>query len=223
MNSTSPLPVVLAITGASGSAYAVRLMQVLLQQENPVHLIISDAAREVARRELNSDFPANDAAPEIWLDFLNQVLLTGRASGWGFATNHVSESCRLFVHTQKNYSAGIASGSFLTRGMVICPCSMGTLSSIACGASTNLIQRAADVHLKERRTLVLVPRETPLGLIALQNMTTLTTAGATIMPAAPGLYHQPTTLADIVDFVVARICDHLKIPHSLMNRWGTDD
>ena len=103
---------------------------------------------------------------------------------------------------------------------MICPCSMGTLSSIACGASTNLIQRAADVHLKERRQLVLVPRETPLSSIALDNMTKLSQAGATVLPAMPGFYHAPTCLADLVDFVVARVCDHLSVPHQLMQRWG---
>ena len=122
-----------------------------------------------------------------------------------------------------DYSAGIASGSFLTAGMVICPCSMGTLSAIATGASTNLIHRAADVHLKERRPLVLVPRETPLSVIQLENMTRVSHAGATVLPSMPGFYHQPQSIADLVDFVVARICDHLRVPHTLMQRWGKDE
>ncbi|MCL4110375.1 UNVERIFIED_CONTAM: hypothetical protein GTU68_027766 [Idotea baltica] len=187
------------MTGASGSAYAVRLAQVLLQAEYTVHLVASDAARQVSVRELGVTMPADSASSDEWISFL--------------ATSLHSES-------KHDYSAGIASGSFLTAGMVVCPCSMGTLSSIANGASTNLVQRAADVHLKERRPLVLVPRETPLGMIALQNMTTLTQAGATIMPSMPGFYQYPTCIADLIDFVVARACDHLKVEHSLIERWG---
>ena len=105
--------------------------------------------------------------------------------------------------------------------MIICPCSMGTLSSIAAGNSSNLIQRAADVHLKERRPLILVPRETPLGMIQLENMVRVSRAGATVMPAMPGLYQKPTSIGDLIDFIVARICDHLRIPHALTHRWGS--
>jgi 4-hydroxy-3-polyprenylbenzoate decarboxylase len=119
-----------------------------------------------------------------------------------------------------DYSAGIASGSFQTAGMVVCPCSMGTLASLASGLSTNLIHRAADVHLKERRKLIVVPRETPLSTISLQNMKTLAEAGAVILPAMPGFYHRPRCLLDLVDFVVARICDHLEVPTQLSRRWG---
>src|SRR5439155_11771605 len=126
----------------------------------------------------------------------------------------------LIYHHYQDFSAGIASGSCLTAGMVVCPCSMGTLASIANGLSTNLIHRAADVHLKERRKLILVPRETPLGSIQLENMKRLADAGAIILPAMPGFYHGPTTIQDLVDFVVGRICDQLGVPNKLFKRWG---
>jgi flavin prenyltransferase len=212
--------IVLAITGASGSAYAIRLAQVLLSAGHHIHLIVSNAARQVAAQELNVGIPEDDASVDEWIDFIQTALTTGIAATWGFGEWSTDASGACFVHGIADYSAGIASGSFLTGGMVICPCSMGTLSAIACGSSTNLVQRSADVHLKERRPLVLVPRETPLSLVALENMTRLTRAGATILPAMPGFYHRPTCVADIVDFVVARICDHLQVEHSLMRRWG---
>ena len=219
---TNSQPVVLAITGASGSAYAVRLAQILLRQGNELHLVISDAGRQVAMRELGQDYPPAAATCEDWLNFLGNAFGCHPASEWGFGPVEIDRTASVCVHSLRDYSAGIASGSFLTSGMVVCPCSMGTLSSIACGASTNLIQRAADVHLKERRPLVLVPRETPLGLITLENMTRLTQAGATIMPSMPGFYQNPTSVADLVDFVVSRVCDHLKVQHDLIPRWGDD-
>jgi 4-hydroxy-3-polyprenylbenzoate decarboxylase len=120
-----------------------------------------------------------------------------------------------------DFRAGIASGSFLTGGMVICPCSMGTLAGIAHGLSQNLIHRAADVHLKERRRLVLVPRETPLNVVQLKNMTACVEAGAVVLPAMPAFYTRPKTLEDAVDFIVGRICDQLGIAHQLLKRWGT--
>src|SRR5262249_29691218 len=128
---------------------------------------------------------------------------------------------RLHYHHYRDFHAGIASGSFITGGMVVCPCSMGTLAAIAHGMSENLIPRAADVHLKERRKLVLVPRETPLGLLALRNMTAVTEAGAVVLPASPGFYNRPTGLQDMVDFIVGRICDQLGVEHRLFARWGT--
>jgi 4-hydroxy-3-polyprenylbenzoate decarboxylase len=128
---------------------------------------------------------------------------------------------KVTYHHHQDFMAPIASGSFLTDGMVICPCSGSTTSAIACGGSNNLIQRAADVHLKERRPLVLVPRETPLSVIQLDNMKRCAEAGAVVLPAMPGFYHGASTIADLVDFVVARICDQLRIEHSLMRRWGT--
>ena len=119
-----------------------------------------------------------------------------------------------------DFSAGIASGSFLTDGMVICPCSLGTLGAIANGLSSNLIHRAADVHLKERRPLLLVPRETPLSSIQLRNMTRVSEAGAVVLPAMPGFYHRPGSLLEVIDFVVARICDQLQVPHPQVQRWS---
>ncbi len=213
---------VLAITGASGTAYAVRLAQAVLQSGATLHVVASEAARQVALRELGTTLPNDSASSQDWLTFLEAAFNEPPASDWGFAPAKFSSTARLHCHSIRDYSAGIASGSFLTSGMVICPCSMGTLSSVACGASINLIQRAADVHLKERRPLVVVPRETPLGLIALENMARLTSAGATILPSMPGFYQNPSSVADLVDFVVARVCDHLAIPHSLMKRWGEE-
>ena len=222
---TLPRNVVLAVTGASGSAYAMRLAQVLLTAGIQLHLVVSNAARLVMLRELEQQPPASSEPSAAWLSFLEQSLNSGPAVGWGFRpleSGQLSDRvCR--VHGVNDYSAGIASGSFRTLGMVVCPCSMGTLSSIACGASTNLIQRAADVHLKEKRPLILVPRETPMGQIALENMLRLSQAGATILPSMPGFYHQPRSIADLVDFIVGRICDHLQIEHSLMQRWGESE
>ncbi len=214
--------IVLGVTGASGSAYAVRLTQTLLQAGCCVHIVASDAARQVADRELGTQLPSDNADSAEWYEFLLTAFQNAPANQWKLPEVTLPAGCQIFSHSYRDYSAGIASGSFLTDGMVICPCSMGTLSSIAQGASTNLIQRAADVHLKERRPLVVVPRETPLGLIGLQNMTQLTQAGGTVMPAMPGFYQNPSCIGDLIDFVVARICDHLKVEHSLMLRWGDD-
>lgn len=220
--------VVLAVTGASGSIYAIRLIDVLLAADRRVHLVISGAARQVLLRELQAEFPTSGDSESAWREMITRTLTGSVAGQWGFPavsapSEHPADKGRLRVHGINDYSAGIASGSFLTTGMVICPCSMGTLSAIATGASTNLIHRAADVHLKERRPLVLVPRETPLSVIQLENMTRVSHAGATVMPSMPGFYHQPQSIADLVDFVVARICDHLRVPHTLMQRWGKDE
>ena len=195
---------VLAVTGASGSAYAMRLLDTLLTAQRRVHLVFSAAGLQVLKHELGLSI---DAAR-----FEVAQLLPHRTSA---ADNEL-----VALHDGRDYSAGIASGSFRTSGMVICPCSMGTLSSVAHGLSTNLIQRAADVHLKERRKLVVVPRETPLGSIQLENMKRLSDAGAVILPAMPGFYHNPQSLEDLVDFLVARICDQLDVPHDLTRRWG---
>lgn len=201
--------IVLAITGASGSVYGVRLLDVLLQHDVEVHLTISPAATQVFDREMGHQLNLDDFAP----DQLFQAMTYWPKAGQ-------NQRGKLIYHQYRDYGAGIASGSFPTDGMVICPCSMGTLASLAHGISSNLIHRAADVHLKERRKLVVVPRETPLGSIQLENMKILSDAGAVILPAMPGFYHQPQSLADLVDFIVGRICDQLGIANALMQRWG---
>lgn len=195
---------VLAISGASGSAYGVRLLEVLLKAGHSVHLTISPAAVEVFQAELGQTID------------LNQFRLESLLGG---VTNEFDTS-RLHYHHFRDFRAGIASGSFLTGGMAICPCSMGTIAAVAHGLSQNLIHRAADVHLKERRKLVLVPRETPLGLVQLKNLTLLAEAGAVILPAMPAFYTKPRSVADMVDFVVARVCDQLGVSHQLHKRWG---
>ena len=212
--------IVVAVTGASGSAYVVRLLQVLLEQQQTVDLIVSAAGRQVMLQETGTSFPPDTAHESEWKWLIAGSLSNQSAGTWGLEPMDCSQlSGSLRVHHLGNLSAGIASGSFQTRGMVICPCSTGTLSAIATGASTNLIHRAADVHLKERRKLILVPRETPLSRITLSNMLTVTDAGAVVLPAMPGFYHQPVGIADLIDFVVARTCDQLEIKHQLSQRW----
>lgn len=198
---------VLAITGASGSAYGVRLLEVLLRAGRTVHLVISPAATEVFDRELDLKLSLDPTR------FDPAALLGSRAAGLDLS--------RVHYHNVRNFQAGIASGSFLTGGMVICPCSMGTVAAIAHGVSQNLIHRAADVHLKERRKLILVPRETPLGLIQLRNLTAVAEAGAVVLPAMPAFYTLPKTVDDMVDFIVGRVCDQLEVEHRLLQRWGT--
>ena len=200
------LDLVVAITGASGSAYGVRLLEVLLRAGRTVHLVLSPASTEVFRSELDRN---------IRLDAFEPRDLFGPAG-------ELPDLSRLHYHHYRDFRAGIASGSFLTGGMVIAPCSMGTIAAIANGMSENLIHRAADVHLKERRKLVLVPRETPLGLIPLRNLATCAEAGAVVLPAMPGFYTRPTCVQDMIDFIVGRICDQLGVPHGLLRRWGTE-
>ena len=195
---------VLAITGASGSPYGVRLLEVLLRAGRTVHVTISPAAVEVMERELDRT---------VRLDAFDPGDLLG-------PTAEGLDLTGLHYHHYRNFQAGIASGSFLTAGMAVCPCSMGTVAAIAHGMSQNLIHRAADVHLKERRKLVLVPRETPLGLIQLRNLTAVAEAGAIVLPAMPAFYTLPLTIADMVDFVVGRVCDQLGVEHRLLKRWG---
>lgn len=222
---------VLAVTGASGSIYAVRLLQILLATGRRIHLTLSPAAVQVLAHELGlsvdlNNFEITQLLPTDLADADERLreLLGGSGLPDHMAGGAAGETPRppgeIVYHHFQDYRAGIASGSFLTSGMVICPCSMGTLASIANGLSTNLIHRAADVHLKERRKLVVVPRETPLGRIQLDNMKRLVDAGAVVLPAMPGFYHGPATIRDLVDFVVARICDQLGITHGLMHRWG---
>jgi 4-hydroxy-3-polyprenylbenzoate decarboxylase len=222
-------PLVVAITGASGSVYAVRLLEVLLAAGHTVHLTISKSAALVLSRELGIHvdlyrFQVNQLLPdisELASDSALSALMPDRSS-FSDLNSVLTEPKpgQIIYHHYEDFGAGIASGSFLTSGMVICPCSMGTLASIAGGHSENLIHRAADVHLKERRKLIVVPRETPLSSIQLENMKRLADAGVTVMPAMPGFYHTPRTIQDLIDFVVGRICDHLGVEHKLFKRWG---
>ena len=200
-----PADLVVALTGASGSPYGLRLLEVLLRAGRTVHLIISPAAVEVMEREIGRT---------VRLDRFQSTDLFGAALS-------DLQTDRLHYHHFRDFQAGIASGSFLTSGMIVCPCSMGTAAAIAHGTSENLIHRAADVHLKERRKLVLVPRETPLGIVQLRNLTACAEAGAVILPAMPAFYTRPQSLADMVDFVVGRICDQVGVEHRLFERWGT--
>jgi 4-hydroxy-3-polyprenylbenzoate decarboxylase len=193
------LPLVLAMTGASGAPYAVRLLQVLCRAGRTVHLTISTSGAQVLREETGLSVALTRFDPAPFGDL-----------GPG----------RLVYHHQADFGAGIASGSFRTAGMVVSPCSMSTLAGVAHGITTNLVTRAADVHLKERRKLILVPRETPLSLVHLENMAAVTRAGAIVLPAMPGWYHRPESLSDLVDFVVARICDQLGVEVDLIKRWG---
>jgi flavin prenyltransferase len=191
---------VVALTGASGAPYGVRLLQVLLTAGRTVHLTVSPAAVDVMRAELGL---------AVRLDRFDPVELLGDVP-----------TQQLRYHHYQDFQAGIASGSFLTGGMAVCPCSMGTVAAIAHGLSQNLIHRAADVHLKERRKLVLVPRETPLGVVQLKNLLACAEAGAVMLPAMPAFYTRPRSLGDAVDFVVARVCDQLGVEHDLLRRWG---
>jgi len=202
MSPSSNHPLVLAITGASGVIYGQRLLQVLLKTDIDIHLTISPSGAVVLKHEVGVDVDLEN--------FRVGDLISGQA-----------DSDRLKYYHHKNFMTPIASGAFKTRGMVICPCSGSTLSGIATAASRNLIMRAADVHLKEKRPLILVPRETPLSLIQIENLEKTCRAGATILPASPGFYHAYQTVDDLVDFVVARILDHLDIDHDLIRRWGS--
>jgi len=197
--------ITLAWTGASGMAYGLRLLECLLASGCRVDLLISQAARIVARQELDLAL-AGDAAELA-------AMLSGRVPG------HAGD---LRVYGEKEWFAPAASGSNPADAMVVCPCTMGSLAAIAHGMADNLIERAADVMLKERRLLVLVPRETPFSLIHLRNMTQLAEAGAVILPANPGFYHRPDTVAQVVDFVVARVLDQLGVANELLPRWGDD-
>jgi len=191
-------PLVMAITGASGAPYAVRLLESLIAANRSVQLIVSAHGLRLLRTE--SDIASIDALRER----------VGE-TGWDRCVQTFDDADR---------GAPPASGSALSAGMVICPCSMGTVAAIAMGTSRSLVERAADVALKERRPLILVPRETPLSAIHLENMLRVTRAGALVMPAAPGFYHRPSKIDDLVNFVVARVLDHLDVPHTLSARWG---
>jgi 4-hydroxy-3-polyprenylbenzoate decarboxylase len=220
-----------AITGASGAVYSLRLVEVLLATGYDVHLSISPAGAQVIHEEMDLRVDLDDfQAADLMLDDVthasdSKIRMLQASAGIGTADSNVlsvdaGRAGQLHYHHFKNYNAPIASGSFLTQGMVISPCSGGTLAAVANASSGNLIQRAAEVHLKERRKLILVPRETPLSLPHIENLRKCTEAGAIVLPAAPGWYHGVSTLRDLVDFIVARICDQLGIDNALINRWG---
>ena len=223
--------IVVAITGASGSIYAVRLLEALLVAGLDVHLTISRNAVSVFKQELgltididnfniSQIMPDSDDIPaDSKLMSLRSDIPSAYAMSSIFSESDITRE-RLTYHHYLDFYSGIASGSFLTDGMIICPCSTGTMASIANGLSSNLIHRAADVHLKERRKLIVVPRETPVSTLQLANLHQLSANGAVILPASPGFYHGPLTIHDLIDFVVGRICDQLHINHNLSERWG---
>ena len=211
-------PIVLAITGASGAVYGARLLQILLERDVPTHVTVSDSGAAVIAQELNVRLDLGSIDVAAYLAASNTFLKQPQVD-FEAMVSRAQAAGRLVVHHFKNYFTPIASGSFLTAGMVICPCSGSTLSGIAHAASQNLIQRAAEVHLKEHRKLILVPRETPLSVFQLENMHRLAQAGAVVLPALPGWYHGVHDMLDLVDFVVARILDQLAVPHTLMERW----
>ncbi|MBL7044104.1 MAG: UbiX family flavin prenyltransferase [Pirellulaceae bacterium] len=223
-------PLVLAITGASGVIHALRLLEVLLDRECEVHLTISPSGKEVLRQELGisvdlEQFHAASLTRSSLCTAANEATefestIVEVLAGLSNALTAESNVGTMRYHHHADFMAPIASGSFVTTGMVICPCSGSTLSAVVHGASNNLIQRAADVHLKERRPVILVPRETPLSSIQLDNMKRASEAGAVVLPAMPGWYHGVRSMRDLIDFVVARILDQVGIEHSLIRRWG---
>ena len=206
MRSRDSSPLCLAMTGASGALYGLRLLKYLLQGHHRVYLLISTAARVVIATETRLELPRTPAETAAW-----------------FSRHFATDPELLQVFGTEQWSAPVASGSSPPSAMIVCPCSMGMASAIACGASNNLMERAADVMLKEQRRLILVPRESPFSAIHLENLLKLARLGATILPASPGFYHQPQSISDLVDQVVGRILDHLQIDHDLVPRWGYGD
>ena len=200
-----PRTITLAFTGASGLPFGLRLLDCLIAAQCRVYLLYSSAAQVVAKQECALSIPTQPREAER---------MFRERSG---AAEH-----QIRVFAREDWNAPVASGSNPADAMVVCPCTAGTLGAIAHGLADNLIERAADVMLKERRPLVLVPRETPLSTIHLSNMLALAQAGAVILPPSPGFYTHPSTIADLVDFVVARILDQIDVPHSLVPRWGGD-
>jgi 4-hydroxy-3-polyprenylbenzoate decarboxylase len=198
--------ITLALTGASGLPYGMRLLECLLQGGQRVHLVYSQAAQIVAKQELDFTLPNRPQEAEKML-----AERLGKFSG------------ELHVYGRDDWYAPMASGSNPGDAMVICPCTMGTLAAVAAGFSDDLITRAADVMLKEKRPLILVPRESPFSAIHLENMLKLAHAGAVILPPNPGFYYHPQSVQDLVDFVVARILDHLGVAHTLVKKWGDEN
>jgi 4-hydroxy-3-polyprenylbenzoate decarboxylase len=195
--------ITLAMTGASGVAYGLRLLECLLSADQKVHVMISQPAQVVLAME--TDLKLSGAPKEMQQQLARQ---------------YKAKEGQLFVYGKDQWSSPVASGSGAPRAMVVCPCTSATLSAIACGASNNLLERAADVILKEQGKLILVHRETPLSVIHLENMLKLARLGVTILPANPGFYHNPQSVAELVDFVVARVLDHLNVEHELVPCWG---
>jgi 4-hydroxy-3-polyprenylbenzoate decarboxylase len=198
-----PQAIALAMTGASGSQYGLRLLQCLLQARQQVYLMLSEPARLVINTETELKIPAQPN------DIQNL-----------FTDLYHAAPGQLEVFGKQEWFAPVASGSNPPKALVICPCTSGTLAAVACGLSRSLIERAADVVLKEGRQLILVHRETPLSVIHLENMLRLARMGAVILPANPGFYHQPHGIEGLIDFIVARILDQLQIEHTLLQRWG---
>ncbi len=196
-------PITVAITGASGAPYALRLLQCLIDAKRPVYVMVSKAAQVVFATETTLKLPGTPEKMQAHLTALFNA-----------------EEGQIQVFGREQWFAPVASGSGRKGPMIVCPCSTGTLSAIATGASNNLIERAADVAIKEKRTLILVPRETPFSPIHLENMLKLANMGVTIMPASPGFYHEPKSIEDLVDFMVARMLNHLGIEQNMLPLWG---
>jgi 4-hydroxy-3-polyprenylbenzoate decarboxylase len=197
--------ITLAFTGASGAPYGMRLLEYLLAQDYTVYLLISSAARVVLATEHDIKLPSGpDAAHKALTEHLN------------------CKPEKLIVCGKEDWFSPVASGSAAPKQMIVCPCSAGSVAAIAHGMSDNLIERAADVVIKEKGQLLLVVRETPFSTIHLENMHKLSQVGVTIMPAAPGFYHQPKSIEDLVDFIVARVLDHMGLEQNLVPRWGYD-
>lgn len=197
--------VTVAITGASGAQYGLRLVECLVNADVKVFVLVSKAAHVVIATETELKIPAQAAA-------MTQF----------FTERYKAKEGQVTVLGKEDWMSPVASGSGAPSSMVVCPCSTGALSAIATGASNNLIERAADVVLKERRQLILVPRESPYSAIHLEHMLKLTQMGATIMPASPGFYHNPQSVEDMVDFMVARVLDHLGVEQTMVSKWGSD-
>lgn len=204
MSETLP-PIAVAITGASGTAYALRLLDCLVEANRDVYLMISQAGQVVLRMETDLDVPNRPQEAERF-----------------FTEYFGAEPGQIRVFGRQEWTAPVASGSNPPAAMVICPCTTGTLATVAAGMCNDLIDRAADVILKEGRKLILVVRETPFSIVQLENMLRLARAGALIMPANPGFYNRPESVDDLVDFMVARILDHLGVAHELAPRWGQE-
>jgi len=195
--------ITVAITGASGSAYALRLIECLVAANFQIYVLCSSAARIVFDTEVGLKLPAS---PDAATQFLSEKFQ--------------AKASQITVFGKEQWFSPVASGSAAPKKMIVCPCSTGTLAAISQGMSDNLIERAADVVIKERGQLIMVVRETPFSTIHLQNMLTLSQMGVTVMPAAPGFYHQPKSINDLIDFMVGRMLDHLGIEQSIMPRWG---